>query len=155
DHPPILHRTHNMIEQHRNIVTFVEILAFCHSPPLPKKPERSKLRSIRPVASQNTSDCEGRFALEDWRMGFLLRAPMLANITPRVLSGSHERLAPCTEIAVGTRYSSSTVVKIWYLSGRRCQMISGRFNRKPYGTVILSAAKDLSGKEILRSTASE
>src|SRR5215510_4089547 len=51
-YPPILRRTHDMIEQHRNIVTFVYILAFCHSPPLPKKPERSKLRGIRPVASE-------------------------------------------------------------------------------------------------------
>jgi len=35
-------------------MTFLSIPAFCPSPPLPKKPERSKLRGIRPVASETT-----------------------------------------------------------------------------------------------------
>src|SRR5215470_15053247 len=59
-YPPILRRTHDMIEQHRNIVTFVYILAFCHSPPLPKKPERSKLRGIRPVASESPTNVRSK-----------------------------------------------------------------------------------------------
>jgi hypothetical protein len=37
-------------------MTFLSIPAFCPSPPLPKKPERSKLRGIRPVASEERVD---------------------------------------------------------------------------------------------------
>jgi hypothetical protein len=37
-------------------MTFMSIPAFCHSPPLPKKPERSKLRGIRPVASEEMAN---------------------------------------------------------------------------------------------------
>lgn len=48
DDPSIFRRTYHMIEQHRNIVTPMKILAFCQSPPLSKVLERSKLRRMYP-----------------------------------------------------------------------------------------------------------
>src|SRR5713226_7912122 len=50
--PSILGRTHDMIEQHRNIVTLVNVPACCHPPPLSKESGRSKLRGMYPAEIQ-------------------------------------------------------------------------------------------------------
>src|SRR5712664_3355759 len=62
--PSILGRTHDMIEQHRNLVTLVNVPACCHPPPLSKESGRSKLRGMYPAEIQKSEEAHDSLPLK-------------------------------------------------------------------------------------------
>ena len=75
-HPPILGREHQVVEQHRDVVTLVDISAH-------PQPSRRKRRGMQPKAIQgaHVRDCQlGRHG----RLSFPPEAPMLSTIAAAI-----------------------------------------------------------------------